>query len=176
MPINAILYEEYKNNHTIIELHSIGRSMEPQLNSVCTVYVMCCSASELSTGDIFTFFYNKEVVCHRFIFRKGNLLFEKGDNCSLWNKLNKIPDESIIGKVVAYKNEGQPLKYTEHYRLYASVLRFVGVLSHVFAFKKEQEDRELSDGGLISRFIRSMIYAILKLSEGRDLDGIIKRN
>lgn len=56
MPINAILYEEYKNNHTIIELHSVGRSMEPQLNNLCTVYVMCCSASELSTGDIITFF------------------------------------------------------------------------------------------------------------------------
>ena len=61
MPINAILYEEYKNNHTIIELHSVGRSMEPQLNNLCTVYVMCCSASELSTGDIITFFWNNEV-------------------------------------------------------------------------------------------------------------------
>lgn len=164
MQLNTTLYAEYKSNHTIIELQSFGSSMEPQLNNICTIYVMCCSAHELSNGDIITFFYNNEVVCHRLIFRKDNYIFERGDNCSLWSKLNRVPDESIIGKVVAYKNDGGVLYYTKCFCLYAAVLRFVGILSHVFAFKKSHEDYEMSNGGLISRAIKSLVCTILNLS------------
>ena len=168
MSINEILYEDYKNNHTIIKLLSVGHSMEPQLGNACTVYVMCCLANELSAGDIITFFYDGDVVCHRLIFRKGNFLFERGDNCSLWNKLNKIPVESIIGKVVAYRNEGQAIKYTEHYRCYSYLLRFVGCVSHACAFKNKREDCGIFDGGRISRFIGWLIYKIFQISERKN--------
>lgn len=167
MQINRELLESYKKDHVIIEVQCIGTSMKPQLKNSCSVYVMCCQACELSEGDIFTFIYNGGIACHRCIIRKNDIIYERGDNCALWNKLNMVTSENIVGKVVAYRNGKNDLNYVEAYASYSRMLKCIGKISHFFAFKVSKCDCELSESDPISKIIKYLIVRVFSVSERR---------
>lgn len=169
MKINIELLKNYKADNTVISLQTVGDSMLPMIVDGSTIFVKCCYLTSLHAGDVVVFFMNNSLVCHRCIKLQAGTFLERGDNCVLGKKLNRISEDALIGKVIGYCREGETtVTYTDDYPVFRILMRRIGLFSGWMAtFNRKNtllDDTTLKQNGLISR----IIYTIFYCTQGRE--------
>ncbi|MCS7093530.1 MAG: nucleotidyltransferase family protein [Patescibacteria group bacterium] len=127
------------NNIQEIHLKSKGYSMHPLLDKGDVIYFKKKSFSKIKENDLLVFYKNKNLICHRTIYkdRKNRFLISRGDN-NLKDD-GRIYPKQILGVVTKIKRESKIFD-PENLYLVQSTYYFEEILK----LKKELEKKKIN--------------------------------